>query len=370
MPFIDTIEKVDWDSVTHDIYSRTPSDVERALCNAGSGNIQDFMALVSPAAAPYLEQMAQLSHGLTQKRFGKTMQLYIPLYLSNACCNSCAYCGFSHKNQLKRRTLSFDQILEEAHAIKRTGFEHLLLVTGEYPKEAGFEYLLKAVELLRPHFSQISIEVQPMGAQEYAALSANGLNTVYVYQETYNRETYPTYHPTGPKGDYAYRLETPERIGKAQVHRVGLGVLLGLEDWRVDSTYLAMHLRYLQKNYWKTKYSVAFPRLRPHTGNFQPNFPVSDRELIQLITAYRIFDENVELALSTRESVRFRNNAYKLGITSMSAGSKTEPGGYANERKDLEQFHISDGRTPQEVADYLRNDGYEPVWKDWDKVLQ
>lgn len=370
MPFIDSIEQISWDSLRSQIYSYTATDVERALANAGNGTLHDFMALVSPAAAPYLEQMAQLSNSLTQKRFGKTIQLYIPLYLSNGCCNGCVYCGFNHTNHIKRRTLTHDEILQEAEVIKRMGFEHLLLVTGEHPREAGFEYLQKAVELLRPNFSQISIEVQPMETNEYAALSEKGLNTVYIYQETYNRSTYPKYHPKGPKSNFEYRIQTPERIGNAQVHRVGLGVLLGLEDWRVDSTFLAMHLRHLQKNYWKTKYSIAFPRLRPHAGSFQPNFPVSDRELIQLITAYRIFNENVELALSTRESEKFRNNAYKLGITSMSAGSKTEPGGYAHEHKDLEQFQISDSRTPQEVSQFLKDDGYETVWKDWDKVLQ
>ncbi len=368
--FYHTMHTHNWQDLQAQIAGVTPAMVRRALSHAGHGDVEDFIALISPTAEPYLEQMAALSHQITLRRFGKVMSLYVPLYLSNACSNSCVYCGYSHQNKLLRKTLTAQEILAEAQSIKALGFEHILLLTGEAPDEAGFAYLLEAVKMLKNTFPQISIEVQPMDSYEYAELGQNGLNSVYVYQETYNEEMYPHYHLQGMKRNYRYRLETPDRVGAAGIHRIGLGALLGLEDWRVESLCVAMHLRHLQKLYWQSKYAVAFPRLRPHVGLFNPKFTVNERNLLQIITAYRIFDENVEMSLTTRESAYFRNNAFTLGITSMSAGSHTEPGGYAHENKELEQFAISDARSPKEVSAFLRAHGYEPIWKDWDQVLQ
>lgn len=368
--FYHTMHAQNWQDLQAQIAGVSPAMVRRALSHAGQGDIEDFLALISPAAEPYLEQMAALSHQLTLRRFGKVMALYVPLYLSNACSNSCVYCGYSHQNKLLRKTLTPQEIRDEAQSIKALGFEHILLLTGEAPDEAGFNYLLEAVKMLKDIFPQISIEVQPMDSYEYAELGQNGLNSVYVYQETYNETGYPKYHLQGMKRNYRYRLETPDRIGAAGIHRIGLGALLGLEDWRVESLCVAMHLRHLQKLYWQSKYSVAFPRLRPHVGLFEPKYAVNERNLLQIITAYRIFDENVEMSLTTRESAYFRNNAFTLGITSMSAGSHTEPGGYAHANKELEQFAISDARSADEVSAFLRAHGYEPIWKDWDQVLQ
>lgn len=368
--FYHTMHAQNWQELQAQIAGATPVMVRRALSHAGHGDINDFVALISPAAEPYLEQMASLSHQLTQRRFGKVMSLYVPLYLSNACTNSCVYCGYSHQNKLLRKTLTPQEIIEEAESIRVLGFNHILLLTGEAPQEAGFEYLLEAVKLLKERFPQISIEVQPMASYQYAELGRNGLNSVYVYQETYNEKEYPQYHLQGMKRNYRYRLETPDRIGAAGIHRIGLGALLGLEDWRVESLCVAMHLRHLQKLYWQSKYSVAFPRLRPHVGLFEPKYEVNERNLLQIITAYRLFDENVEMSLTTRESAFFRNNAFKLGITSMSAGSHTEPGGYAHANKELEQFEISDARGVNEIITFLQANGYEPVWKDWDQALQ
>ena len=368
--FYHTMHAQNWHELQAQIAGVTPSMVQRALSHAGHGDLEDFIALISPAAEPYLEQMAALSHQLTLRRFGKVISLYVPLYLSNACTNSCIYCGYSHQNKLLRKTLTPQEIIDEASSIKALGFEHLLLLTGEAPEEAGFEYLLEAIKMLKSHFPQLSIEVQPMDSYEYAELGANGLNAVYIYQETYNEAAYPKYHLQGMKRNYRYRLETPDRIGAAGIHRIGLGALLGLEDWRVESLCVAMHLRHLQKRYWQTKYSVSFPRLRPHVGLFEPQYTVNERNLLQIITAYRLFDENVEMSLTTRESAYFRNHAFPLGITAMSAGSHTEPGGYAHVNKELEQFAISDSRSAEEVSTFLRSQGYEPIWKDWDQVLQ
>lgn len=367
--FIDIINSLDWEEQTKSIYNKTKNDVINAL-NLSSRNIEDFKALISPAAEPYLEEMAGLSHELTQKRFGKIIQLYLPLYLSNECTNYCVYCGFNHNNKIERKTLTEDEILKEVKAIKDFGYEHILLVTGEHPQKAGFDYLKKVIDLIKPYFSLISIEVQPLEEKEYASLVESGLNTVYIYQETYNKKNYKKYHPKGKKSDFEYRLATVEKQARAGVHKIGLGVLLGLEDWRTDSLYTAMHLKYLEKTFWKTKYSLSFPRLRPHTGIFEPSYNISDKQLVQLICAYRIFDEEVEISLSTRESENFRNNTMKLGVTSMSAGSSTEPGGYSLHSKALKQFETDDNRKPAEISQMIKKNGYEAVWKDWDSFMQ
>lgn len=367
MSFSEIFRSHNWDDVKSRIYSKTSQDVENAIAKPQK-NLGDFMALISPAAAPYLEQMAQLSHRLTQKRFGKTIQMYIPMYLSNECQNICTYCGFSLDNKIPRRTLTEKEILSEIAHIKAMGYDHILLVTGEANKTVGLEYFKKAFKLISPSFSHISLEVQPLDQHEYEELIPLGLNTVLVYQETYHQEDYKKHHPKGKKSNFDYRLETPDRLGRAGIHKIGLGVLFGLEDWRTDSFFTALHLQYLEKKYWKTKYSISFPRLRPHAGGLTPKVEMTDRELVQLICAYRIFNEEVELSLSTRESNKFRDNVIKLGITSISAGSKTNPGGYANAPESLEQFEIDDQRSPAQIANMLTRQGYEPVWKDWDRA--
>ena len=370
MSFKHVFDSFSWQEIKDSIYSKTSNDVELALSKTGKRTLEDFKALISPAAEPFLERMAQLSHQLTLKRFGNTIQMYVPMYLSNECQNICTYCGFSQNNPIRRRTLTDNEILKEVSAIKNMNFDHLLLVTGEANKTVGVDYIGKAINLVKPHFSNISMEVQPLDEDEYKTLIDKGLNTVLVYQETYHQEDYKKHHPKGKKSNFDYRIETPDRLGKAGIYKIGLGVLIGLEDWRTDSFYCAMHLDYLERKYWKTKYSISFPRLRPFSGGLDPKVEMVDKELVQLICAYRIFNEEVELSLSTRESEKFRDNVFKLGITSMSAGSKTDPGGYASTENELEQFEISDERSPQEIAKMIKSKGYEPVWKDWDHSLQ
>ena len=357
-----------WDEIKSSIYSKTSKDVEDAIAS-DKRTLEDFKALISPAAAPYLEQMAQMSNQLTQKRFGKTIQLYVPMYLSNECNNICTYCGFSLDNKIKRKTLNEKEILQEIEAIKLQGFNHILLVSGEANNTVHVDYFKKAIELIKSHFANISIEFQPLETEEYKVLHDAGIYSVLVYQETYHQEIYKSYHPKGKKSNFYYRLETPDRIGNAGIHKIGLGVLLGLEDWRTDAFYCALHLDYLQKKYWQTKFSVSFPRMRPAEGIIEPNVIVNDKELVQMICAYRLFNEDVELSISTREAEKFRNNIIPLGVTSMSAGSKTNPGGYAVEPNSLEQFEISDERSARQIAEVIISSGYEPVWKDWDKAL-
>lgn len=367
--FKDVFEQYSWDVVSEQIYTKTDSDVIHAL-NKSKLDLEDFKALVSPAAEPYLEQMAQRSQYLTQKRFGKTIQLYVPLYLSNECQNICTYCGFSFDNKIKRKTLTENELLREIEAIKSMGFDHVLLVTGEANRTVGVDYLKNAIRIVRPHFSNIAMEVQPLDESDYAQLIQEGVNTVLVYQETYHEEDYKIHHPRGKKSNFEYRMETPDRLGKAGIHKIGLGVLIGLEDWRTDSFFTALHLSYLEKTFWQSRYSISFPRLRPFSGGLPPKVEMNDRELVQLICAFRLFNVEVELSLSTRESEKFRDHVIRLGITSMSAGSKTNPGGYIVEPESLKQFEISDERFPEEIASVIRRQGYEPVWKDWDSGLQ
>lgn len=365
MSFENIFRQYAWEDVKASIYAKKPRDVEMALARK-QRTLDDFMALISPAAAPYLEQMAALSRQLTQQRFGKTIQLYVPLYLSNECQNICTYCGFSYDNQLRRKTLTGAEILRETAVIREMGYEHVLLVTGEAHQTVGMDYFKKVLPLVRSHFSQVSMEVQPMDQEDYEQLIPLGLHTVLVYQETYHEGDYRKHHPKGKKSRFGYRLETPDRLGRAGIHKTGLGVLIGLEDWRTDSFFTALHLDYLQRTYWQTKYSISFPRLRPFSGGLAPKVDMQDRELVQLICAYRLLNADLELSLSTRESEKFRNHLVQLGITAMSAGSRTNPGGYAVDPQSLEQFEISDERSAQEVAAMIREQGYEPVWKDWD----
>lgn len=365
--FSDYLNNISWADTTKKIFSKTENDVRRALAKERC-DVEDFMALISPAAEPYLEQMAALSRHYTEERFGKTISLFIPLYLTNSCANGCVYCGFHASNPMPRTILTFNQMEDEYRAIKKSGpFENLLLVTGENPAKAGVKYLAQALDMAKKYFDDLKIEVMPLSAEDYRELTRHGLNGVVCFQETYNRERYNVYHPSGKKADFLWRLNGFDRMGQAGVHSIGLGVLIGLEDWRTDVTMMAYHLRYLQRNYWRTKYSVNFPRMRPaENGGFQPNVVMTDRELAQLTFAMRIFDHTVDISYSTRELPDFRDNMSTLGVTTMSAGSKTDPGGYYTYPQSLEQFHVSDERTPQEVFNRLRELGREPVWKDWD----
>ena len=365
--FSEELEKISWDDTTARIMAMTDADVRRALGKEHC-SVDDFMALVSPAAAPYLEDMARLSRHYTEERFGKTISLFIPLYLTNSCTNSCVYCGFHISNPMARTILTPEQMEDEFRDIKALGpFENILLVTGENPAKAGVPYLARALDIAKRYFDNLKIEVMPLKAEEYAELVGHGLNGVICFQETYNKARYNVYHPRGMKSRFDWRVNAFDRMGQAGVHSIGMGVLIGLEDWRTDVTMMAYHLRYLQRHYWRTKYSVNFPRMRPaENGGFQPNVIMTDRELAQVTFAMRIFDHDVDISYSTREPAFIRDNMATLGVTTMSAESKTEPGGYYTYPQALEQFHVSDERTAREMFARLRELGREPVWKDWD----
>lgn len=366
--FYDEIKKYSWEAEEQSIASKGVSDVRRALAKDRL-SIEDFQALISPAAEPFLNEMAIKAHRLTKKRFGKTIQMYVPLYVSNYCTNFCVYCGFNCHNQILRKKLTVEEVLKEIEVLKTWGFRHILIVSGEAEKLAGANYYESVIRAIRPHFAQISLEVQPLEVREYRQLCSAGVSFVAVYQETYNEGTYPEFHPKGKKRNFRYRLETPDRCAMAGIEKIGIGALLGLQNWRVDAFFTALHLTYLERTYWKTRYSISLPRLRPHVGGFMPHDPINDRQMAQLIMAFRLFNPEVDISLSTRESAQFRDMAMNIGVTTMSAASSTEPGGYASQNKELEQFEISDNRSVEEMASAIRDHGYQPVWKDWDSWL-
>lgn len=369
--FSDYLKQYDWAETTARISSKTAEDVLRAL-EKPRCEWEDFLALISPSAAPYLETMARLSRRYTEERFGRIMSMFIPLYLTNSCTNSCVYCGFQIANRMKRTILTEEETMNEYKAIKRLApFENILLVTGENPHKAGVPYIARALDLARPYFANLKIEVMPLAEEEYALLRHHGLNGVVCFQETYHREMYPLFHPRGMKSNFEWRLNAFDRMGRAGVHSIGLGTLIGLDpEWRTDVAMMALHLLYLRKKYWRTKFSVNFPRMRPsENGGFHPNCVMSDRELAQATFAMRIFDRDVDISYSTREPAHIRDHMATLGVTTMSVESKTEPGGYFSYPQALEQFRISDDRSAGEVVKALHAVGREAVWKDWDKVF-
>jgi len=356
----------DWNSISHRIYSAEKENVKHSILSGGT-DIDDIINLLSPAADEFLEDMAVKSASITRQRFGNIIQMYTPLYISNLCTNSCLYCGFNRDNSIKRTTLTPEQIKDEADYIYKMGFRHILLLTGEDKNAVSPEKLAEIVSVIHRKFSSISIEVYPMSSEEYTLLINSGVDGLTVYQETYNKDVYSNIHPSGKKRDFNWRLLTPDRGGEAGMRRIGIGPLMGLTDWRVELFFTALHAIYLTKKFWKSQITVSFPRLRNAAGGFQPLSTVSDRDLTHAICVMRILLNDAGLVLSTRESEELRNNLMPLGITMMSSGSKTDPGGHTTPNTSESQFEISDTRTPDELALYIKNRGFEPVWKDWDR---
>jgi 2-iminoacetate synthase len=371
----------------------TPAAIRNSLLKSKL-SLADFACLISPAAAGFLDPLSVRSQKLTQQRFGKVVRLFAPLYLSNECVNNCAYCGFSRDNSIVRVTLSVEEVLREAHALRDQGFRNILLVAGEHPKFVSNHYLRDCVAALHEESPSVSLEVGPMETEDYRPLVSAGADGLVVYQETYNREVYAQVHTAGPKKDFDWRLETPERAYAAGFRRLGISALYGLADWRYEAICVAAHAEYLLRHCWKAQVTISLPRLRPCAGEFQPLTQMSDRDMAQLICAFRLMFPDAGLVLSTRESAKLRNGLIPLGITLMSAGSHTEPGGYTGAGREklhqtirgrivgegssewangnghaTGQFEVSDDRSPQEVARLIQKLGYEPVWKDWDTAL-
>ncbi len=356
------------------------STVDRILRKGKAETLAEFAALISPSALSDIETLAQHSQRITKSHFGKVLRLFAPIYLSNECINICKYCGFSRDIEIPRITIPVKQFLEETRLLAKQGFRSLLIVAGEHPKYVSNGYVEECVRKCLPFMPSILLELGPLEMKEYLPIVKAGAEGLVVYQETYHQSTYAAMHTAGPKKKYGWRLDTAERAYDAGFRRIGIGPLLGLYDWRYEAIAAAAHARYLHQRCWKAQLSISLPRLRPAAGDFRPDsrFRLDDRELAQLICALRLLLPHVGIVLSTRESSNLRNGLVRLGITTMSAGSSTEPGGYSHfdkkswrqvDEQPGEQFQIADERSPSEIAAMIREQGYEPVWKDFDQAL-
>ncbi len=357
-----------WQRLGAMVHGATEADVRRAL---GQDRLQpaDLGALLSDAAEPFLDELAARAAAVTLRRFGRTVVLYAPLYLSNECVNRCTYCGFAHDREVARRTLAEHELLTEARRLRREGFGHVLLLTGEDRRAAPVPWITEGVAAARTVFDSAAVEIYPLDRQGYRALVEAGCDGVTLYQETYDPEVYARVHPRGPKADYDGRVLAPSLAAAAGMRWISIGALLGLSDWRIEGLAMGLHGRALRKAHWRTRLAVGFPRLRDDPGASVPLQPLTDRQLTRLVVALRLFLPDADLVLSTREQAPLRDALVGAGITRMSAGSRTSPGGYALESGAGEQFTITDHRTPTEVAAMLADRGYEPVWKDWDRAF-
>jgi len=358
-----------WDQRLREV---TSHDVEAALASRpGSHNQEKLLALVSPAAEEYIEQMAQISRRLTVQRFGRAMRLYAPVYLSSYCVNRCQYCGFNHDNEFTRVRLSVEEAVAEAEILAAEGYRDILLVSSEDRAFITVAYLADLARRLRNRFSFISIEIFQLSQAEYEQLANAGIQGCTLYQETFDRTVYARYHLGGPKADYDRRLRAFDDMGRAGMRELGLGVLLGLADWRVETLALAEHASHLMRRYWQSRVSFSFPRLRPACGVPSTEFPhlLSDRNLVQMMLALRLCFADAGIVLSTREPAWLRDHLIELAVTRISAGSRTSPGGYTDPNAHTGQFDVNDSRTPSEVVAAIKSKGFDPVWKDWDGAL-
>lgn len=366
MSFGTTIEQ--YENLDTDAFfsSVTEADVCRAIEEDRLGPL-DYLTLLAPQAEICLEEIAQKAHRLTVQHFGRTMLLFTPIYVANHCVNQCLYCGFNVRNKLHRTKLTLDEVAAEAEIIASTGLKHILLLTGESRRHTPVSYIRDCVGVLKRYFTSISIEIYPLTEDEYRELIAAGVDGLTIYQETYDRDTYAYLHPGGPKRDYRFRLDAPERGCRAGMRSVNIGALLGLFDWRREAFLAGLHADYLQRNYPDVEISISPPRMRPHLGGFQPAVNVTDRNLVQYVTAFRLFMHRGGVTLSTREIAQLRDNMIKLGVTKMSGGACTAVGGRSH-YDETGQFEIADERSVEEVAKMLYDNGYQPVYKDWQTV--
>ncbi|WP_052812681.1 2-iminoacetate synthase ThiH [Desulfonatronum thioautotrophicum] len=346
------------------IHGKQRRDVHQALGKERPGP-DDLLALLSPAAGDMLEELARKAADLTLRHFGRAVQLFTPLYVSDFCTNRCVYCGFNAEQGSKRRQLSLEEVRVEAERIATTGLRQILVLTGDARAKAPPEFLEQVLNVLREFFPSLLLEVYALTRDEYARMIHAGAEGLTIYQETYDPEQYARMHPGGPKQDYAFRLDAPERACRAGMRWVGIGALYGLGDWRMDAFWAALHARWLQDQYPGAEIGLSLPRMRPHAGAWQPEHPVADRDLTQILLAQRLYLPRASITLSTREPARLRENLLPLGVTRLSAGVSTSVGGHGSGQAGTPQFEVADDRSVSEIAAMLRNKGFQPVFKDW-----
>lgn len=350
------------------VIENTTSDQIVRIIGKDRLTVMDFLALLSPAAEEHLELMAQKAHQMTVQQFGRVILLYTPMYLSDYCTNHCTYCGFNITNVFTRKQLTLEEVEREAEKIAATGLKHILILTGDAPKIAGVSYMSECVQILKKYFTSIAIEVYALETEEYGALIQAGVESMTIYQETYNAPIYDSLHLSGPKKNYRYRLDAPERACQAGIRSVNVGALLGLDQWRKDGFFVGLHANYLQNKYSDVEVSLSMPRIRPTMGNCETGLTVNDKNMVQMMTAFRLFMPRAGMTLSTRENADFRNHAIKLGVTKMSAGVNTAVGGHTESQENSGQFAISDERSVPQMCEAILKLGYQPVFKDWQAI--
>lgn len=342
----------------------TDYDIQRII-NKNNINEYEFLALLSPRAESFMEPIAQKAHQLSLQHFGKTIQLFTPMYVANYCVNKCAYCSFNAANKITRKVMNMEEVDREARAIAATGLKHILFLTGESRSKSSVAYICEVAQLLKKYFDSISIEIYPLTVAEYEQVVAAGVDGFCMYQEVYNAEVYDRVHLAGPKKDYRFRLEAPDRACQAKIRSASIGALLGLDDWRSEAFATGLHAYYLQNTYSDVEISVGVPRIRPHVGVFDDIDEVNDKNLVQILLAYRLLLPNSGITITTRESQEFRDNLMPLGVTKMSAGVTTEVGGHTSSESSDSQFEIADPRSVSEMKQAISSHGYQPVLKNW-----
>ncbi len=361
---LNEFEKFDFDGYWNNVKE---IDIEESLIKDRLDE-RDFLNLLSPLAKKYLEPMAKRAKELRIRYFGRVMQIYMPIYISNYCSSNCSYCGFSKKNRIKRKHLNFDEIEKEAKEIAKSGVKHILLLTGEARELANLDYLKGAIEVLKRYFSSIAIEIYPLSVNEYKELVEVGADSLTIYQEVYDKDIYEKVHTSGEKRDYLNRLEAPQRGAQAGFRAINIGALFGLGEIKKEAFFSGLHARYLVDKYLDVEFSLSLPRINSSEGDFKPLHVIDDVSFVQFMLAYRLYIPNIGINISTREKAKFRDNILDLGVTKMSAGSKTDVGGYSDIDSSTPQFDISDSRSVEEIVKLIKNKGYQPVFKDWEDL--
>lgn len=362
--FFDELRRFDRFDFSSFLENVSKQDVERALLKESLGEL-DFLSLLSRNALGYLEPLAQRAQECTLANFGRVISLYTPLYISNYCDNDCLYCGFKHSNTIQRKKLSVNEVEHEAQEIAKSGIRQVLLLTGESKEVSPVSYIKECIQAVSRYFTAVNIEIYPLIEEEYALLIAAGADGLTIYQETYDKDLYGMLHIRGPKSDYRFRLDAPQRAAEARMRQVNIGALLGLGEFQKEVFFAGLHACWLQNNYPEIELGISLPRMQPQAGGFVCAHPLTDQELVQSLIALRLFLPRAGIAISTRENSTLRKNLIGLGVTRMSAGSRTQVGGYALAATKEGQFEIADKSSVEEIKEMIVRKGYQPVCKDW-----